>query len=254
MTMKKVRHTREGDPDPFGGFRDDVEAEMLRLLVEALRAQRRRLYEALGDKPEREPDEVFWQREREALMATLRGPLTQAVQLSVAAHGVSGKSMPDAPLLIAGLLFPDSIPIVWDEAAIALEAVEWARLYVGQLIDNIMENTRTLVRRSVSSFIETPGMTIGDLRRTLEPAFGEVRAQRIAVTETTRAFAEGQKLVRDQLQRGGLRLERVWRTSMDERVCPICGAVADKRESDGWDGLSGPPAHVNCRCWTVLDL
>lgn len=150
---------------------------------------------------------------------------------------------------------PAFVPIMWDEVVIAEEAARWAVTHAGALIIDIVDHTFSLVRRAVENFIRTPGMTIGDLRRTLEPAFGETRAQRIAVTETTRAFAAGQKLVQDELQRGGLQLERIWRTSMDERVCPICGPLEDRREGDGWTGAEGgPPAHVNCRCWTVLGL
>lgn len=49
-------------------------------------------------------------------------------------------------------------------------------------------------------------------------------------------------------------MEQVWRTSGDERVCPICGPLNGKRKSEGWSGVTGPPpAHVNCRCWVTLD-
>ncbi len=252
--MKAARRTRDGDPDPYGDMRDEVEAEVERVMRRAFRAQRERVLKALGERPEREPDEAFWQGEQAALGAALQPVLAQAAQLAGNAHGASVKSLPAAVDVIAGALLPSSVPILWDEAVIAFEAVDWARRYVGDLIRRIAENTRELVRRSVVSFSETPGMTIGDLRRALEPAFGEVRAQRIAVTETTRAFAAGQRIVQRELERGGLRLERVWRTSMDELVCPICGALEDKRESQGWAGYDGPPAHPNCRCWTVLAL
>lgn len=219
----------------------------------ALRAQRERLLAALGDNPEREPDEAFWQAENEALTAALQPTLGQAAQLAAQAHGAQVKSLPVVVEAIDGQVLPDSVPILWDDVVIAAAAVDWARRYVGELIRNVTRNTQDLVRRAVSSFINTPGMTIGDLTRMLEPAFGRSRAHRIAVTETTRAFTEGQRLVQQELRRGGLGLERVWRTSMDEVVCPICGALEDKRESEGW-GYDGPPAHPNCRCWTVLAL
>jgi len=37
---------------------------------------------------------------------------------------------------------------------------------------------------------------------------------------------------------------------MDETVCPLCAPLEGKNEGD-WGGLPGPPAHPNCRCWTV---
>jgi hypothetical protein len=238
-----VRRTRDGEPDPYAELRDDTEAELLRKLRRALNEQRQRLMDALGDQPQAEPDYAFWQQEEEQLVALMLPILERAAMGAAQAQVEPAKALPLSTLAV-----------IWDDTVIAVAAMDWARRYVGELIKRITDNTRALVREAVSAFIDTPGMTIGDLRRSLEPAFNEVRAQRIAVTETTRAFSEGQNLVREQLRRGGLQLERVWRTSMDERVCPICGALADKRESDGWDGQSGPPAHVNCRCWTVLDL
>ena len=62
----------------------------------------------------------------------------------------------------------------------------------------------------------------------LEPTFGQVRAEAIAATETTRAFAEGTLL---SYRQSGLVLATSWKTSVDERVCPICrplhGAIGD---------------------------
>jgi SPP1 gp7 family putative phage head morphogenesis protein len=41
---------------------------------------------------------------------------------------------------------------------------------------------------------------------------------------------------------------------MDERVCPICSGLTGKRRKFGEPfslGIAKPPAHVNCRCWTL---
>jgi SPP1 gp7 family putative phage head morphogenesis protein len=85
----------------------------------------------------------------------------------------------------------------------------------------------------------------------LANTFGRSRAETIAVTEVTRAAAEGGRLYQQQLQQAGFTFDRIWRTSNDERVCPVCGPLDGKPEAE-WGGLDSPPAHPNCRCSVTL--
>lgn len=249
----KARRTRDGEDDPYGSFRDDVEVELSTKLRRALAAQLTRLMAVLGDDPgTAQLDEAFWQAERELLVAAVEPTIEQAARLSAEAHGAHIKALPEEPDIAPGALMPRSVPVLWDEAVIASHAADWAREYAGQLIRDVTSHTMDLVQQQVANWIRTPGLTIGDLRRSLLPAFGEKRAQRIAVTETTRAFVQGQRIVQDELRRGGLRLDMIWHTSADERVCEVCSALDGKAEGDGW--AIEPPAHPNCRCWTTLRL
>ena len=142
-----------------------------------------------------------------------------------------------------------------DIVAVNTAALEWAREYSYSLITGIMDTTRGLVAEVVARFVETPGMTIGDVTALLAPAFGEVRAKMIAVTELTRAYARGSLIYQQLLQKYGLRMERVWQTSADERVCPICGPFNGESENEWGDEFpDGPPAHPRCRCWVNLRL
>jgi SPP1 gp7 family putative phage head morphogenesis protein len=187
---------------------------------------------ALGDPPNlNNLTPEFWETEAGKMLATIRPEL-------------------EAMAVAAGAAVT-TVPMLWDEVVIAREAAEWARQYAYQLVSGINANTMALLRRVVAAFIETPGMTIGDLRRELAPAFGERRAQMIAVTETTRAFEEGHRAIQRELQRGGLRRLREWRTAQDERVCELCGPLNGATE-DQWVDTDGPPRHPRCRCWTVL--
>lgn len=145
--------------------------------------------------------------------------------------------------------------IGFDPAAVDVAAEAWARAYTYDLIRGIDETTRTLVQNAVVAFTNTPGMTIGDLRGSLTGAFGDIRAQMIAVTETTRAFSAGETIYQNMLADMGVEVEREWLTSEDETVCPICGYLNEKRADPGGvfvdrDGneYDNPPAHVNCRC------
>jgi len=149
------------------------------------------------------------------------------------------------------------VGIGFDPTIINTEAVGWAREYSYDLVHGLTETTRKQLQEATAAFIETPGMTLGDLEGLIEPAFGSVRAEMIAVTETTRAYSEAtnelQRLLRAQVP--DLRPVRIWLTANDDLVCPICGPLNEQPEGK-WpaDLQSGPPAHVNCRCGTALEF
>ena len=223
------------DPlDPLGDEKDTAQARMLRLLKSRLNGQREDVLAALGDPPDlANLTSEFWRTQAGLSVADLR-PEIEAMVL----RGASAASA--------------TVPILWDEAVIAREAVDWATQYVYDLVTGLDANTLAVLQRVIPRFAETPGMTIGDLRRELAPVFGESRAQVIAVTETTRAFAEGQRIIQAELSRGGVRMLRKWNTAGDEkRVCELCMDLDGKTE-DEWSGIDGPPRHPSCRCWTTL--
>lgn len=123
-------------------------------------------------------------------------------------------------------------------------AIEWARKLSTQLAKTITETTKRFVTEALSEWISS-GKPKADLVKTLEPMFGKVRAEMIGVTETTRAFAEGNRAAwKESGVVDGIR----WMTARDELVCPTCG------ERDGQvypvDSDDLPPAHVRCRCYT----
>ena len=134
-----------------------------------------------------------------------------------------------------------------DWGLVAEDAARWASEYSYKLVMGITDTTRRLLQEKVAQFIREPGRTIGDLTADLEPYFGKMRAEMIAVTETTRAFAEGERKTVAEWQNYGARLEAVWHTNRDELVCPVCAALDGKPESE-WGGMDCP-AHPRCRCW-----
>ena len=211
-------------------------------------------------------------RLREALIAVL------AKQLSFFAKAIAdgtldwdalwaefGKAISDA---IDGMLVASytsqvlrdavSVGIDFDIAVINTAAWEWAKKYTYELVKGLVDTTRKLVSEVIARFVGTPGMTIGDITEKLEPGFGEARAQQIAVTETTRAYSAGQETYQGMLKEAGLQFERIWITSMDEKVCKVCqappeGILGDQPESKWPEQYkSGPPGHVGCRCHASL--
>jgi hypothetical protein len=148
-------------------------------------------------------------------------------------------------------LFGTGKPVI-DYTLTNKEAARWAREYVYDLVKGINDTTRDVLRDAIGAFVDTPGMTIGDVMRQLP--FDEERAQRVAVTEITRAYAEGEMIAGRELQKEfpGVRIVKIWFTNNDDLVCDICGPL-DGKEVDideNFDGdLDKPPAHPNCRCW-----
>lgn len=145
----------------------------------------------------------------------------------------------------------DEIGLDVDDNSATEAAIEWGRGYAFQLTNEMNETTIRTVRNAANKFRTTPGMTREELEAMLRPAFGARRASVIAITEVTRA--QNQSTIIYQLQareRLGIEMIRVWRTNADEKVCPVCGPLNGKKESEWRRGA--PPAHPRCRCTTTL--
>lgn len=153
-------------------------------------------------------------------------------------------------------LFGASNVLQMDYTLTNTRAAEWASKYSFELIKDINKTTEKALRKIFKSFIDTPGMTIGDAVSLLP--YDESRALMIATTEITRAYAEASQMAGEDLAKEfpGVRVIKQWWTNNDDRVCPICGPLhGDVVDVDklfiGGDGVEyeKPPAHVFCRCW-----
>lgn len=85
---------------------------------------------------------------------------------------------------------------------------------------------------------------VTDLERSL---FSRRRAEMVAISETTRAFFEGQ---RASFIRGQVITQMQWYTVVDERVCSRCGPRHMQiTDVHGDFGGETPPIHPRCRCF-----
>lgn len=146
-------------------------------------------------------------------------------------------------------LFAESVTIGIDWTGINRFALEFARNYAFDLIRGIDQVSRDRVSSAVDAFIETPGFTMRDLQDMLP--FSEQRSRTIAVTETTRAYAQGQQMAADELakQFPDVLVVKTWFTNNDDKVCPICAPLEGMEVpyNEMFDGsIDRPPAHVNC--------
>lgn len=154
----------------------------------------------------------------------------------------------------------DTVGIGFDWTIANEDARQWAQNWVGQLIANIDSTTIRMTRSAVANWIDD-GRSLDALIEELAPIYGADRAELIASTEVTRAYAEGNFQAYSE---SGVVQRWEWRTAMDERVCPICGPLHGVQLTMGEsftgfvpddirirDDISAPPAHPRCRCWVV---
>lgn len=154
-------------------------------------------------------------------------------------------------------IFDALVPLDVDYAAANNRALDYARTYVTEWLSGLDATSAEAVRNAVQHFVDTPGSTVGDAINLLTTTFGDDRAERIAITEITRAYAEGNQLAGEDLaaQWPGVRVTKRWFTNNDDLVCPICGPLEGAEvniDEEFAPGIDNPPAHVNCRCWTSV--
>jgi hypothetical protein len=144
----------------------------------------------------------FWESERRILLAIL---LPRVEQMTIAG----------ADMAIAGLA---TVGMAFDNALAHEPAARWAREYTDQVLDQLGTTTQGSVGEVLENWI-TQGGTRQDLVDVLKPILddNEQRADLTAVTESTRAFAQG---------------------------------AAITYLAAGMPSVSfAPPGHPGCRCW-----
>jgi len=141
----------------------------------------------------------------------------------------------------------ENVGLSFDWTLANVSAREWANQYTGELVSGINDTTRRTIQQSVAAWIDN-GDPLSSLVKELEPLFGRQRAELIASTEVTKAFAEANRLAYIE---SGVVDELEWRVAADERVCPLCAPLEGQRTSihGNFDGVGLPPRHPRCRCW-----
>lgn len=143
-------------------------------------------------------------------------------------------------------LLPANIRVLSDFGKINHAAAQFAKDYRFQWIKGITETTKKQTQEAFANWVQS-GSPLSALEQLLESIFGDSRAERIAVTEVTRIFAQANM---DAWESTGVITSAVWMTAEDDRVCPICEGYAGEHVGIG-DIDSAPPdaSHPGCRCW-----
>lgn len=149
-----------------------------------------------------------------------------------------------------GQTFLDKVGI---EAVFGLQNrkfIEYFNDHSRLVIDSVNDTTAKWLANVIQESKQN-GLAINEIIDTIVSEgkdMSRIRAERIVLTETANAMS----LVEiEAAKRIGVD-EMIWRTSRDERVCPICGPLYNKRAKIGQEfapGITRNPAHVQCRCY-----
>ncbi len=177
-------------------------------------------------------DNDFWDEEDDELLAAV-----MALYIATLMQGVTG-----------GVdVLPPELQSLVDIDLINGGTLEQSASFRDAILSGIQSTTRQQVEAVLDEWERTGGGDISQLEAMLEPIFSENRADAIAITETTKAFQDGNTLAWGAV--GMYVTHMQWHTQKDERVCPICAPKDDMVISI----KSGdrPPAHPRCRCFTT---
>lgn len=237
---------RQNDPE---AARTWAETMLTTAAQGALSAQQQRLIYMLRDtdfRPTERDVAWFWENENELLWEAMRPRIMEVLTERATFAAVVGGQAGTFNL-------------------VNRQVIAWAETYYIDPSDTTYGSIPNLNLTSRQQFAdafaawnrgELGGRADGlpQLIRALVPTFGADRAERIAVTETTRLFTES-------IRQAGLAnpFTTAFRvlTANDERVCPICGgvygAVVAKTDANGFvhperGSIGFPPFHVYCRC------
>lgn len=122
--------------------------------------------------------------------------------------------------------------------------------YAHTLTEQLARTSERQIRVQVAEWIRndlTYTQLVDNLQRTV---FSRRRAETIATTEITRAYATGNQ---NAWMESRVISQMEWRISEDELVCPQCAPMAGQLSDVNGDfnGVGIPPRHQNCRCWLV---
>ena len=213
--------------------RSELERKLARRVGRELRGEVNDIVDLLTETPSiNDIPAGFWAERGSALSDILTPLLSEIFVFQVSAEAVD-------------------LGVEVDWQLINRRAADWARNYTFELVRELTDTSRTLLQDSIASYFENE-WTRGDLIDKLIADFGPVRAERIAVTEVTRAASAGEEGLREELERAGIHMDEFWHTNNDELVCEICGPLDMTRRGVDWN--EPPPAHVNCRCFTGLEI
>lgn len=176
-------------------------------------------------------DDQFWRDEEAALWEDLA-----EIVIGALLAGVEGGAS----------LLPANARVLVDFDTVNSSVINYARTYRYELIKGITDTTRKQVQTLVSDWAGS-GAPLGVLETQLGPLFGSSRAEKIASTEVTRVFSEGN---REAFESTGMVDEVVWMTSEDSSVCVVCAELDGTHIGIG-DIDAFPPgsSHPGCRCW-----
>ena len=190
-------------------------------------------------------DREFWDKLRENMIARMRPifmkTFERGAELGAEQTAVSEKAIG----------FRDTR--AFDALTVSDQAGRVISEYTDEWYEQFEKSTQRKIKASIAR-ANLQGEGIEAITRDLTPLFGEVRAQRIAVSETTTLLGQG---AQETYRQNGFK-KWEWRTVRDSFVDDICRDLNGKQfdlplpatfERAAVTGKKFERAHVNCRCF-----
>jgi hypothetical protein len=225
-----------------------AETTLLQAFTGGLDAQRYRLLDLVDSangRPTAAQLAEFWRQEDDAFFRSVQPALYEVAQERAIVSIISAGAVD-----------------MWE--AVNDAVIGWVETYYTNIdiealgsIPNLNDFSRTEFGRIFNLWqrgeLETAGYAEGlpQLIRAIEPTFGQVRAERIAVTESSRIYYES---TYQAANANPYIVALRWVTAADEIVCPICGpnhTVTVPKAQRVWPNGASIPAHPNCRCRAI---
>ena len=239
------RINRNLDPEQAQAWAEGRLYDEFAAALDGQRARLLRLVDATNGRPTQAQLDAFWRAEDDAFFANVQRGLYEVAQERAITSIVSTGAFD-----------------MWD--VVNQRVIDWVNDYYTNIdaeivgsIPNLNATGRTEFARAFIDWqrgeLETAGYADGlpQLIRAIEPTFGQVRASRVAVTETTRIFYEA---TYQAAQANPYTTHLRWYSAADDRVCVLCGPnhlVAIPKAQRVWPNGASIPAHVNCRCFAI---
>lgn len=213
----------------------------------------------------------------EALLDTLREasergePITAAMINEAAAAVSNAHGEAIRPVVIRSLqqmaevgveagaeAFTAAVNIGLDWTLANTDAANWARQYGGKLIKGLDDTTKARVGAEVGAWAEARENYRDLVKRIRTVVDDQRRAELIAQTEPTNAYAAGNMAAWKEAENElGLSIVKVWNTANDDWTCAICRPLNQQERPldelfDG--GIERPAAHPRCRCWLTSEV
>lgn len=148
----------------------------------------------------------------------------------------------NAAQAVIQMLLGVSMPTV-DYDLLNEAAHNYAAQQTFSLVTGVTDTSRKALQAEFTQWIAS-GRPLPALTEALTPMFGPVRADMIAATEITRAYANSNILAWREF---GVDAQK-WQTAVDDIVCPQCGPLHNQEYPLG-DVDHTPPIHPRCRCY-----
>lgn len=235
--------------------RDTLEADFARKISRLTSKKRKELEQLLGNPPDvtKVPPQFWADAERE-----LNNEMTLLLILIAASSYTQHGGEPVEPyrMFPVGPGVADAMKIGTDGKVVPYSILQWAAENSGNVASEWSKHSQDMLNTAQKDWTQTADETgehptRGDIRDVTLRIFGPGRASRIAVNETTRSQHFGSEHAIATTV--GLSPDDIWKTSEDDRVCPICSPL-DNQPRSYWGRFfpDGPPdPHPLCRCYII---